>query len=340
MTAPAAHPARNALRIVGLLVVAVVLFLGVMEIGLRLSGFRYVLLPEDIEFGRPGPVEIRVVFQPDDDLFWVSRGYSAKLEEYHRNPPDLLFLGDSCTQFGRWDEILARKLAEETGSEPRWGNLAVAGWSSYQGRRQLERDVVPLAPKVITLYYGWNDHWIGFGIEDRTVAQVRSIFSSRWSGLRTVQLGTRALVAWRARESGFPERVSLADFADNLRSMVRTSRSHGIEPLLITAASAHRPGAEPSELGERWLRRLSDLVPLHQAYVEVVRRVAAEEETPLCDAAAHFAALEPAQLAPLFLADGIHWTPEGDRALAEVLDGCFARSNLLAALRVGAPQRP
>ena len=152
----------------------------------------------------------------------------------------------------------------------------MAGWSSYQGRRQLERDVAPLRPRVVTLYFGWNDHWIGFGIEDKNVARVKAVFSSRWSRLRLVQLATKATVALGSRDTAYPNRVSLADFGANLRAMVRQARSRGIRPVLVTAASAHVAGEEPEQLTERWLRDLSELVPLHRSYVAAVRAVAAE----------------------------------------------------------------
>ncbi|MEM8995652.1 MAG: SGNH/GDSL hydrolase family protein [Acidobacteriota bacterium] len=150
--------------------------LAVLEMTLRLSGFSFVLYPEDIEFGRPDPVMLEVGFTPDDDLFWVTRDYGQKLEELRQKKPPLLLLGDSCTHLGRWDRALAGLAEDRLGRRPRFGNLAVAGWSSYQGRRQVERDVPALEPRVVTVYYGWNDHWIGFGIEDRNVARVRRVF--------------------------------------------------------------------------------------------------------------------------------------------------------------------
>ncbi|MEO1367651.1 MAG: SGNH/GDSL hydrolase family protein, partial [Acidobacteriota bacterium] len=250
--------------------------LAVLELTLRLSGFSFVLYPEDIEFGRPDPVMLEVGFTPDDDLFWVTRDYDQKLEALREKKPPLLLLGDSCTHLGRWDQALAGLAEDRLGRRPSFGNLAVAGWSSYQGRRQVERDVPALEPRVVTVYYGWNDHWIGFGVEDRTVARVRRIFSSRVSGLRLVQLSTKALVAWGARQTAYPNRVSKADFADNLRTIVADLERRGATPVLMTAASNHQPGHEPPALAERWLRDLDDLIPLHQSYVSIVREVARE----------------------------------------------------------------
>ncbi len=308
----------------------IVLFAAVVEISLRAIGFSYVLYPRDIEFGRPDPVMLETGFLEDPDVFWVRRNYHETLDRLRREPPSLVFLGDSCTHLGHYDAELVRLVAERKGEELSYGNLAVAGWSSYQGRRQLERDVLPLKPRVVTLYYGWNDHWIGFGIEDKNVALVKRVFSSGWSHSRIVQLATKATVALGARSTAYPNRVSLADFRDNLRTMVRQSRAQGVRPVLITAASAHVVGQEPEELATRWLRDLSELVPLHQSYVDAVREVAAEEEADLCDAEAHFSALPRDELRPLFKDDGIHWTPAGDQRLAEFLYACMEEKEVLA----------
>ncbi len=308
---------------------SIVLLLAVFELALRLTGFSYVLYPRDIEFGKPDPQLMAIGFTEDDDLFWVTPGYSEKLDRLRSERPRVLFMGDSCTHLGHYDDELAALVASRDGRTLSYGNLGVAGWSSFQGRRQLERDVVPLQPAVATFYYGWNDHWIGFGIEDKNVALVKRVFSGPWRHWRVAQLATKAAVAIGARETAYPNRVSLADFSGNLRAMVRRARDAGIRPLLITAATSHREGAEPEELAARWLRELSELVPLHQSYVAAVRDVAREEKAPLCDAAARFAALPRAEIDASFMADGIHLTAAGDLRLAAMLYDCFAREGWL-----------
>ena len=312
----------------GLALVTVVVFLLAVEGALRLSGFSFVLYPEDIEFGRPDPVTLRAGFLEDDSLFWVKKDYPAILERARREHPPLVLLGDSCTHLGAWDEALAELATRRFGDAPSWANLAVAGWSSHQGRRQLERDVADLDPEVVTLFFGWNDHWIGFGLEDRTIDEVKRVFSKRWSSVRLVQLATRATVAWRARRSGYPNRVSLDDFADNLDAMVKQTRALGAQPVLFTAPSNHAPGSEPPELAGRFLRDLAELVPMHRAYVDAAREVARRTEAPLCDLARRAEALDPAARDGLFLADGIHFTPAGDRWLAEQVAACFDAAGL------------
>lgn len=338
------RPRRTSLLInLGLAAATLGFFCLIVELALRLSGFEFVLKPDDIEFGQPHREAIRIGFQEDPDLFWVPKSYAANLERLRRERPPWLLLGDSCVQLGEYDRFLAQRAAATGRGEVAYGNLAVAGWSTFQGRQQVRRDVPGLQPRLVTLSYGWNDHWVGFGLDDKTVAQTMDIFSRRWSELRWVQLLTRALVEYRAGDTRYPNRVALDDFKANMTDMVRRLRDVGAEPVILTAASNHRPGEEPAGLTDRWLLSLDDLIPLHQAYVDAQRRVAAETGAPLCDLAASFAALPPEQRAPLFMDDGIHYTPAGSAEVARRLDACFERDGLwplIARPRAPEPARP
>ncbi|HEX9736110.1 MAG TPA: GDSL-type esterase/lipase family protein [Thermoanaerobaculia bacterium] len=323
---------RRAFGNLGLFLGSVAFFLGVVEVGLRLVGFSYVLYPEEIEFGKPEPELLKEAFREDDELFWVTRDYPQKLRRLAAERPEIVFMGDSCTQFGSYDRELARLVEERRGRELRYGNLGVAGWTTFQGRRQLARDVVALTPRVVTIYYGWNDHWMGFGVDDATVARIKGVFSSRWSRLRVVQLATKAVVALGAHRAAWPNRVSLAAFRANLRAMVGEARAAGVRPLLLTAPTSIREGAEPEYLAARWARDLSEVVPLHRAYAEAVREVAASAGAALCDLERSFAALPRVELDAAMMADGIHLTEEGSRRLADVLFACLEREGLLAPL--------
>lgn len=319
----------------GVLGVTVMVLSIMAEIGLRATGFQFRLAPERIEFGRPDPVMIATGFEEDPDLFWVTPGYDEKLGRLAIEHPLVIFQGDSCTHLGRYDEAFAEVVAARTGRRLSWGNVGVAGWSSHQGRVQLKRDVLPLAPKVVTIYFGWNDHWIGFGIEDKEVAEVQGGVAVRGlEHLRVLQLVTKARVALRSDEAAYPNRVSRQDFAANLRAMVATARRGGIVPMLITAPSSHVEGREPEELVGRFLRTAEELVPMHRDYVETVRAVADETSARLCDVAAHFADQPREVLERWMMADGIHLTAEGDRALAEAIYDCFDRASLIEVVSV------
>lgn len=297
------------------------------EGALRLAGFSFQLRPERVEFGWPRSLAtLPAEYRADPDLLWVRANYAATLERAHRERPLIAFLGDSCTELGGYDAPLMARLAADRPAV-RWTavNLATAGWSTFQGLRQMRRDVIPLAPRVATIYYGWNDHWIGFGLEDAQVARLLAWTGSGWQRLRLVQLLEKAIVARRSNPKADQRRVPPPDFRRNLTAMIDEARAHGIVPVLVTAPSSHRQGREPEYLRGTWLRRLKELVPLHRSYVEQVRAVAAERRAELCDLAADFAALPARERQASFLKDGIHFTRRGAQRAADFLAGCLER---------------
>jgi lysophospholipase L1-like esterase len=319
--------AKAALLVAGSVAVA----LAVGEIALRAAGFSWHLRPEKVQFGWPRSLaELEGRYRTDPDLLWVRTDYEALLEQArHDQPLRLAFLGDSCTEFGRYPEILLKQLQRQR-PETRWTgvNLGTTGWTSYQGMRQLERDVLPLHPKAITVYYGWNDHWIGFGLEDAQAARLLPLSEDWWSHLRLVQLGERAWV--RAHQpQGELRRVPLPDFRSNLRRIVRLAKQGGTVPVLLTAPTSHLPGREPEYLRGRWLRDLRELVPLHRSYIAAVRQVAAEEKAPLCDLARDFDALPQERRDAAFQQDGIHFTALGAHRTARLLGRCLADQGVL-----------
>ena len=298
------------------------------ETTLRLAGFSYPLRPERVGLGWPRSLAtLGAEYRSDPDLLWVRAGYAATLARAQRERPGIAFLGDSCTEFGGYDAPLLARLKRDrpTGS---WtaANLATAGWSTFQGLRQVRRDVISWAPRLATIYFGWNDHWIGFGLEDEEVARLLAWTGSRWQRLRLVQLAEKALVARRTHAALDQRRVPLPDFHRNLAAMIAELRAHGTQAVLITAPTSHRPGHEPEYLRGAWLRRLEELVPLHQSYAREVRKVAVESRTPLCDLAADFDRLSQRERQASFLKDGIHFSRKGAEQAAGFLAECLERS--------------
>jgi lysophospholipase L1-like esterase len=305
------------------------------EAALYLAGFSFPLYPEKIEFGWPDPVWLESFYHPDDDLLWVRKDYAETLTRLADERPQLIFLGDSCTELGNYDEYFAQRLRARGWGSLRLAKLGTAGWSSYQGLRQLERDVVDLRPALVTVLFGWNDHWMGFGIEDAEVGRLRSPLVSLLERSRVFQLGMKAGILAARGGRVQPLRVPPSDFRDNLRQIVATARAHGITAVLLTAPTSHRKGHEPPYLVLRQIEDLDQLVPLHQRYASIVREVAEETGAPLCDLERDFAALPEPERAGSFDADGIHLTKgagEGYDRLAGFLFECFERERLLGPL--------
>jgi lysophospholipase L1-like esterase len=301
--------------------------LGLSELALRVVGFSYHLRPEQIQFGWPRSLaSLGGEYRSDPDLLWVHSDYDQRLAKAGR--PVFAFLGDSCTDYSRYPDLLLQQLGTRRPGVSWTGvNLGTAGWTTFQGLRQLDRDVLRLRPRVVTIYYGWNDHWIGFGLPDEDVARLVRRTGSRWQETRLVQLGQKAWVA--AHRSDDNRRVPLPEFRRNLHEMVKLARSNRVEPVLITAPTSHEKGREPEYLKGVWIHRLEDLVPLHQEYVEAVRGVAREDGATLCDLAAEFAALPAGRRYGLFLKDGIHLNHQGARRAAAMLADCLEGAGVL-----------
>ena len=294
---------------------------GTAEAALRIAGFHFDLVPT-LQFGWPDAVALKEAYQPDPDLVWVTKDYRQTLRAARREHPAIVFMGDSCTEFGTYPSRTLALLASRHSPLATGVKLGVGGWSSEQGLEQLERDVIPLHPKIVTIYYGWNDHWVAMGLTDPEIARAHRLLSlARVS--RVVQLWLRLKVNMAAKRTPRPNRVPLPQYEGNLRRMATEARAAGIVPVFVTAPSNHVAGHEPAYLALRHVRRLSELIPLHSAYVDATRTVARETGSPLCDATAAFAALPPPH-DRYFMKDGIHLTPEGDQEMATVLAGCLA----------------
>src|SRR5207247_4785045 len=133
---------RTFARRAGLIVFGVATGLACCEIALRLVGFSFRTYPT-VQFGWPEPTTIRDLFDPDPDLFWVTRGYAAELETARHAHPAIVFMGDSCTQFGSYPAMTLTRLSARAPSLATGTKLGVAGWSSEQGLAQLRRDIIP-----------------------------------------------------------------------------------------------------------------------------------------------------------------------------------------------------
>jgi len=242
-------------------------------------------------------------------------------------------MGCSCTEFGRYDKFF-KSIIDEQHPDNNFSfvNVGVGGWSSYQGLKQLKRDVLPMKPRVATIFYGWNDHWSSFGIEDKEVGKLNLEYST-WllylSKLRVVQLLNKAIFSIKVpTEKRRPERVSLADFESNLVQMVQVMREKNIIPVLLTAPTPHEKGREPAFLTNRWLNDIKELVPLHQKYLHIVRDIAAREKVVLIDLYAAFRLFPRNKASKFFLKDGIHLTEEGNKMIAEIVHTMFVKHKL------------
>ena len=234
-------------------------------------------------------------------------------------------MGDSCTEFSDYPRLLVERLSADHPEREIVGlKLAVGGWSSFQGLQQMKRDVVSLRPRVVTLYYGWNDHWIGFGVEDKEVlpshqmATADDFASSAGSADLQGSAGPAGASERRSSQASHRERLPRESAAD---------RGPG-------ASARHRAGAldgshlasvrqRARQTGGAMARDRRELVPLHRAYVAIVRELAESERAILCDLAAKFDEVPRGAERRLFLGRWhpslVEGNPQGLRAPLRVL---------------------
>jgi lysophospholipase L1-like esterase len=263
--AGAASPKRKVVFASVMMVAGLVCGLGLAEAGLRAAGFSSQALPT-LMFGWPVAKVLVNQYKPDRDMYWVPHDYTERLAAARTEPPAIVFLGDSCTEFGKYPDVTLQRMAEREPALATGVKLGVAGWSTVQGLAQLRRDVLPLKPRVVTIYFGWNDHWLAIGPPD---AEARLTPVGWWLSQHTrfYQLWMKArLIAVPNDLAKRPVRVPLSLYETNLREMVRLVREQGGTAVLITAPAGHERGQEPKYLAQQHIARLTDVVPLHSSY--------------------------------------------------------------------------
>ncbi|MDP3937674.1 MAG: SGNH/GDSL hydrolase family protein [Deltaproteobacteria bacterium] len=296
-------------RNLALSLVSLLLCLALVEGALALAGFE----PPDTGYFRRD-ARLGFVLEPGD----YPEGIHINPDGYRG--PDLLppregrvrivTLGDSCT-FGvnipdesqTYSRVLER-LLRERGLDAEVVNAGVPGYTSFQGTLLLP-ELERLRPDAITIYYGWNDHWLGGFLSDRAMVEnpillrVNIIASQsrvyhamkrvlgvsrppRAKEAMMVPLGLGGLIH---RAESY--RVPTDQYRENLEEIVTWSKKHRVRVILITAPEGiDRTGAGDAAAWRKNLIKREDSLPLlHAAYNDRVRSVADGRRVPLIDAA-------------------------------------------------------
>jgi lysophospholipase L1-like esterase len=279
-----------------------------LTVELGLPGLQKAVVPDRTLFWklRPGlpPTAIEGRIGPSDPIrFTLSTTPAGFRAPGPAGRPRVVCLGDSCT-FGLGvddGETYPAQLQLSTG----FGvlNAGVPGYSAFQGRRLLEEQIGGWRPEAVVIQFGWNDAAVWDGRSDAEHAALLAHEPGLLFRSRLVQLFA-SLLQGRRRPGGTetprPERPRLTpeEFAGELRSLIRLSRSEGARPLLVLW---------PARYHLRGLR-----VPPH---LDVIRRVAAAEGAPLVDLFEDFSRNGGAAL----YADAVHANATGNHVVAEAV---------------------
>lgn len=278
-----------------------------LTVELGLPALQKAVQPDPVLFWRlrPGlpPTHIEGKIGPSDPIrFTMSTTPDGFRSPQPARPPAMVCVGDSCT-FGLGvedGETFPARLSEATGLGVL--NAGVPGYSAFQGRRLLDEQLRRWRPRSVVIQFGWNDAASWDGLSDAEHAALLARGPGLLSRSRLVQLLASLLpVRPRAAATGAPTarpRLTPEEFGEELRSMIRASRSEGARPLLVLwPARYHLQGIR---------------VPPH---LDVIRRTAAEEGTPLIDLLELFSRGGGAAL----YADAVHANAAGHRAVAEAV---------------------
>lgn len=205
---------------------------------------------------RPGARSDWSRYSPRDDRpvpFTIdAAGRRAREFDSGGSGPELrvAFLGDSTTMgFGVGDEehfaylfgsLLARRHPER---RVRVFNFGTHGYTSAQGRAQFEREVLPLAPALVFVAFGFNDANLS-GLEERSAREAAP--SRAWAAAHefldrasaTYHLLWKHTHPLRSHPS-LRTRVPRTEFETNLRAIASRTSSFGGRVVLIDSCIPH-----------------------------------------------------------------------------------------------------
>lgn len=320
--------------------IPLIVLVALLEIGLRLAGFYYSdtpLMMASLKDNPTGVVDsvirynneiISVPMVKDPKQLWVP--VHSFEERYSREKPAgtvrIAALGDSCTMgctntSDSYPGIMEKLLNEKLNKKYEVLNAGVGSHSSYQGLQRFRYSVLPFKPDIVTVYFGWNDHWIT-SVPDKDV-KIKSEFQvallNFFERFRSYQayhyLIAKLLHAERKAPAQVQEgdkssydwiklRVAPDDYMRNLVDFVKTASENNIRILLVTAPS------DPARLSpnSNFPFPKDHLIHIHAQYNEIVREVARRLNVPLLDLAAN---IQGELAAQVFSDDAVHFSPEG-----------------------------
>ena len=256
----------------------------------------------------------------DETLFWRpkagvmdhnSHGFYGPEFDVEKEPGvfRIVCLGDSCTHFGpdSYPDMLRVYLDGTAPGKFEVINAGVIGYTSFQGRRLLESEVLDWSPDLVTVYFGWNDHWLARGRQDKDQNAESSAVMEALREVRVVQLTAFATGGLRS-ESRNLMRVEPGDYRENLTGIGQQCESRDIAVWYFTAPHAFDLGIPPYLLQSGEVADASSLIPLHQSYNQTVREVAIARGAPLVDLASE---MDDMNKRELFLDDHVHLSRGG-----------------------------
>ncbi len=226
----------------------------------------------------------------------------------------VICMGDSITGQGLpgYSQYLHERLTNHPPTPQPWEafHIGVHGYTALQGLRQFQTLGRRLEPDIVTLYFGWNDHWLSaeadrqkMGLEMRPLAGrvFEALRKKRFFQFFIWALSPVQRLARREQGAGRVLRVPPEEYRSVLAAFVKEIRAAGAIPVIITAP---RRSLTAGVVGKEYIRSVAEGNALHDQYVEITRAVARTSQADLLDLAAIFAGPE---CDGYFAPDGIHF---------------------------------
>jgi len=245
-----------------------------------------------------------------------SLGFRDREVDPHKKPGTtrVICMGDSVTGQGRpgYSQYLHARFTNNPPTPGAWEafNMGVHGYSSLQGLRLFQKTGRSLTPDIVTLYYGWNDHWLTdepdrqrMGLEMRPFAGriFELLRQKRIFRLVVWILNPVQHVAVQSHGDARVPRVPPDAYHSTLKAFVREIHAAGAIPVLITAP---RRSLTHEVVGKEYVVSVEQGNRTHDEYVEITRRVARESNVELLDLADLFT---NQACNGYFAPDGIHF---------------------------------
>lgn len=261
-----------------------------------------------------------------------SLGYRDREVDPVKKPGTIrvICLGDSVTAQGEpgYSQLLNDRLNANPPTTNQWEafNMAVYGYSSMQGLRVFQLETYKLQPDFVTIYFGWNDHWLEMETDrTRMARKVNPLYGRIYNKLKEkrifmllTQLKNNPGIDIAARKKpGF--RVPPDEYVQVMTELISEIRAVGATPIIITAArrDVHSTKVKfPEEYAK------INFNEVHDQYMELTRKIAADQHVEILDLHRKFS---DSQYDGYFMKDGIHFKQPGLEDIAEELDGTIRR---------------
>jgi len=309
------------------MLISLYLFVASMESALAAIGFK-AELPPIIFIGKDsqGGViksdtlpDAKLMFKYEPGSIFAGRrinrmGFREREVDPEKKPGTIrvICMGDSITAQGHpgYSQYLHERLTNSPPTPQTWEafNMGVHGYSSMQGLKLFQTRGKLLKPDIVTIWFGWNDHWMC----DKTDREKMAIETGVLTGpimealhrKRLYMFLVRALkpVRHQLRKNGErPFRAPPAEYQATLKMLVQETRKAGAIPILLTAP---RRSLTETLVAKGFVISPEEGQRIHDQYADMTRAVARDTQAFLLDLAAIFAGKE---CDSYFARDGIHF---------------------------------